>query len=105
MVNDASLRIRSQHSLGEAPYPTTSPMQTYLSMRSERNASTTAFIASMFAWTSEKMPMRMELLALMIPEVGCPRGLLDQIRFVELRLVVVDEVRLVEKLHRAGLFE
>ena len=36
-----------------------SPRQTYLSMRSDLYASSTAVSASMFAWTSEKIPIRM----------------------------------------------
>src|SRR6185437_7373146 len=74
-------------------------MHTYLSIRSDLNASSTAFIASMFAWTSEKIPNRIRRF-----EHTRNRALrLDQIGLVELgfRLFVVDDqIGLVEQLHR-----
>src|SRR5688572_5441818 len=117
--------MRSQHSLGDAPYPTVSPMQTYSSTFSFLNASITAVRASMLACTSLKIPIRMNwgaarVLGEMIlgfGRAGERSGRLrsgvrarqsstrKQIALVQLGLIdlpvpVLEQIGVVEKLHR-----
>src|SRR5512137_1909567 len=51
-VTSAMRRTASQHSLGLAPYPTTSPRHTTRSTWRERSVRSTSWRASRFEWTS-----------------------------------------------------
>src|SRR3990167_9196707 len=81
-------------------------MQTYLSIRSERNASTTAVNASILAWTSEKIPIRITACRSYQSYRAWGRSGLNQIGIVEVDLdiggLLFQEVRFVQQLHRAG---
>src|SRR3990167_7383096 len=61
-------------------------MQTYLSIRSERNASTTAVNASILAWTSEKIPIRITACRSYQSYRAWGRSGLNQIGIVEVDL-------------------